>query len=243
MTLLEQVIEVMAENRGAAHVADIALILTKRYPNIQIPADKLPDKLANLLSSDVRKTGGKAKFGKVKNKTGGFKRGVYRLKSQPVVTPKPTVAPTVTSQYTGKAGESAVISELLFYGFNASAMAVDDGIDVVASKESKYFHIQVKTSNSSDQGVFGFTIKKSSFVAKDSFQTFYILVIRDKDKHRYINDYVILTSHQIRQLVEVGVVADGASFSLRVHRDARGRFILNGKQDVTISVNTFSQLG
>ena len=242
MTLLNKIEEVMVDHRGSAHISDIADMLLSRYPNLQIPAEKLPDKLSAALSSDVKKTGGKAKFSKVKNKSGGFKRGIYRLKNRPIITPKPTEAPNVSSQYTGKAGENAVLSELLFYGFNASAMAVDDGIDIVASKNNHYFHIQVKTANNSGQGAFAFSIKKSSFTAKDSFQTFYIFVIREKDQHRYFNDYLILPSHQIRQLVEVEIIKDGSQFSLRIQKDVRGRYILNAKQDVTISVNTFSQL-
>jgi hypothetical protein len=77
---------------------------------------------------------------------------------------------------------------------------------------------------------------------KDSFQTFYIFVIREKDEHRYFNDYLILPSSQIRQYVEVGIIKDGQSLSLRVQKDSRGRYILNAKQEVTISINTFSQL-
>jgi len=242
MTLIEQIVEVMADHRGAAHVDDIAAMLLARYPNLPVRVEKLPDKISAVLSSNAKKPGGKALFSKVKNETGGFRRGVYRLKSKPVVTPVPTVAPVVSSQYTGKAGESAVISELLFYGFNASAMAVDDGIDVVASKNNNYFHIQIKTANGSGSVGYGFTIKKSSFAAKDSFQTFYVFVMREKDERRYSNDYLILPSSQVRQLVEAGVIKDGTALSVRIQKDSRGRYILNAKQDVTISVNTFGQL-
>lgn len=242
MTLIERIVEVMADHRGAAHVNDIADMLLNRYPNLQVPADKLPGKISAVLSSNAKKKGGKAKFSKVKNKTGGFKRGVYRLKKKPVVTPVPTIAPSVTSQYTGKAGENAVIGELLFYGFNASAMAVDDGIDVVASKNNEYFHIQVKTANEAASASFQFSIKRSRFAAKESMHTFYIFVIREKDEFRYFNDYLILPSSQIRQLIDVGVIKDGRTLSLRIQKDSRGRYMLNAKHDVTISVNTFSQL-
>lgn len=241
VTLLEQIVDVMADHRGSAHVNNIAKILLDRYPNISTPADQLPDKISAALSVDAKKKGGKAQFSRVKNKAGGFKRGLYRLKRRPVVTPVPTPTPTVTSLYTGKAGENAVIGELLFYGFNASAMAVDDGIDVVASRDNKYFHIQVKTSNSTESSGFVFTIKKSSFKAKESFQTFYIFVIREKDEHRYYNDYLILPSNQVRQYIEAGIIKDAQSLSVRVQKDSRGRYILNAKQDVTVSVNTFSQ--
>ena len=242
MNLLEQIKEVMADYRGAAHVDDISQMLVERFPHIQIPQDMLPKKVSAVLSADARKKAPKASFSKVKNKAGGHKRGIYKLKKKPVVKPVPTISPHVSSQYTGKAGETAVISELLFYGFNASAMAVDDGIDVIAGKNNKYFHIQVKTSNPAENGSFGFTIKRSSFTAKDSFQTFYIFVIREKDDYRYYNDYLILPSSQIRQLIEVGIIKDGQSLSIRIQKDKVGRYILNAKQDVTISVNTFSQI-
>jgi hypothetical protein len=242
MTLFEQIKEVMSEYTGAAHVNDIGKMVVERFPNIQIKPDQLPDKIATALSADTRKAGTKSSFSKVKNKDGGYKRGVYRLKRKPVVTPKPTLAPILSTQYIGKAGEAAVMSELLFYGFNASAMAVDDGIDIIASKDNKYFHIQVKTSTPSENWTFSFSIKKSSFVAKDSFQTFYVFLLRGCDNCRYYNDYLILPSSQLRQLIEVGIIGDGQTFSLRIQRDTRGRYILNAKQDVTISVNTFSQL-
>jgi len=242
MSLIEQIKEVMADYTGAAHINDIAKMIADRFPNIQIKPDQLPDKISAALSADTRKTGTKSSFSKVKNKSGGFQRGVYRLKRKPVVTPKPTLAPVLSTQYIGKAGEAAVMSELLFYGFNASAMAVDDGIDIIASKNNKYFHIQVKTSTPSDNWTFGFSIKKSSFVAKDSFQTFYVFLLRGCDNSRYYNDYLILPSSEVRKLIGVGIIKDGQALSLRIQRDTRGRYILNAKQDVTISVNTFSQI-
>jgi len=242
MSLIEQVKEVMADHSGAAHVNDIAEMLLDRFPNIKISSEILPSKISGVLSADARRAGTRASFSKVKNKSGGYKRGIYRLKRKPKVTPAPTIAPRVSSLYTGKAGEKAVISELLFYGFNASGMAVDDGIDVIAGKDNRYFHIQVKTANMSDRGAFSFSIKKNSFIAKDSSQTFYIFVMRGSDDCRYYNDYLILPSSQIRQLLEVGIIRDGQSLSISIQKDQRGQYKLNAKQDVTISVNTFSQI-
>lgn len=242
MTLLEMVKDVMADHAGAAHVNDIARMVVDRFPNTQIDRKKLPEKISGVLAPDAKKKGTKSSFSKVKNKTGGFKRGMYRLKRKPAVKPKPSEAPRLKSQYTGKAGETAVISELLFYGFNASAMAVDDGIDVVAEKDNNYFHIQVKTANPSDNGTFTFTIKRSSFLAKHSGQTFYIFVLRERGESRYHNDFLILPSSLVRQLVDGGYIKDGLNFSIRLQKDKRGRYMLNAKQDVTISINTFNQI-
>ena len=59
--------------------------------------------------------------------------------------------PNVDTGYFGKAGEHAVSSELLFWGYNVSSMAVDQGVDLVASKNGKYFHLQVKTATPQSQ--------------------------------------------------------------------------------------------
>jgi hypothetical protein len=244
MSLIERVTEAMADHRGGAHVDDIAAMVIERFPNnIRVDKEKLSSQIAAVLSNDTKKKVN-SKFLRVPNgkKKGAYKRGYYRMKAKQVVTPHVTPAPQVSSQYTGTAGENAVISELLFYGYNASAMAVDDGIDVIASKRNQYFHIQVKTANPSGAGGFRYTIKKSSYDAKHSGQTFYIFVLREYDTARYYNDYLILPSSQVRQLVQAGVITDSQTLSLNVQKDKRGKYILNAKQDVTISVNQFSQL-
>jgi len=242
MTLLEHLKEVMLDHRGPAHVNDIASMLETRAPRYCQTINDLPGRISQVLGADSKKKGVAASFSKVKNKTGGLKRGIYKLKRQAAVTPKPTVAPSVTTQFTGRAGEYAVISELLFYGFNACAMSVDDGIDVIASKDNNFFHVQVKTSNITDSGVFSASIKRTSFDAKNSSQMFYIFVLRQNDSSRYFNDYVILPSHQVRQLIETGTIKDGASLSVRIQKDSRGKYMINKKHDVTSSVNTFSQI-
>lgn len=39
-----------------------------------------------------------------------------------------------STQYTGRVGEHRVVSELLFRGYNASIMSVDEGLDIVATR-------------------------------------------------------------------------------------------------------------
>ena len=53
----------------------------------------------------------------------------------------------VEGGYIGKAGEHAVLSELLFLGYNAALMSVDVGVDIVATKNNEIYNIQVKTRN------------------------------------------------------------------------------------------------
>ena len=238
MRLIEQVVNLLAEKRATMHVNEIANELVKKYPHIQIPAEDLPDKIGRLLASDLKRNKGKSIFSKPKNKTGGKRRGFYRLKVQNKSVPAVTILPDppiVSTPYTGKAGEFAVLSELLFSGFNASLMAVDHGIDIVASKDNKYFHIQVKTANLSANGKYAFTLQQSSFESADASSTFYILVMRS----RFSNDFLILPNSEIRRLIESGILTRAERMSIRVEKDKNGYFILNGKERLSWALNRF----
>ena len=60
--------------------------------------------------------------------------------------------------YTGSRNSVPIIIEglkrLEYRGYDSSGIACqgDDGIDVIASKQNQFFHIQVKTANSTEAG-------------------------------------------------------------------------------------------
>ncbi len=243
MKLIEQVAEILRESRKEMHVDEIALALAKKYPHIQIPAEQLPLKVSSALSQDIKKNKKDSIFSKPKNKKGGARRGFYKIKIPRSNIPKEIVVPEqprVTSSYTGKAGEFAVLSELLFFGFNASYMAVDDGIDVIASKENKYFHIQVKTANISDSGKYSFTLNQRAYDAKDASTTFYILVLRGFTGHSYNNNFLIFPNNEVRRLVESGIVQKGDKLSFRIEKDRNGKYMLNARENVSWALNRFN---
>lgn len=72
-----------------------------------------------------------------------YNNGVYKKRPNKT-TPKDPQKPA--SVYVGTAGEIAVISELMFNGFNANRMMIDEGIDIIATKNNIYRYIQVKTT-------------------------------------------------------------------------------------------------
>lgn len=144
--------------------------------------------------------------------------------------------------FTGKAGEFAVMSELLFHEFNVSAMTVDDGIDVVASKNNKYFHIQVKTSNINQKGGFSFQIKNERFRIKGDRDTIYIFVMREVGKTRHHNDYLIIHSNQIRNYIANGIIKNKDNLTISVVVDQRNGFLLNKSENVTNMVNNFDHI-
>lgn len=245
MKLIEQVVEALMANKHAMHVDEIARAIVAKYPNTQLSPDELSPKISATLSSDIKRKKGDSLFSKPKNKAGGFKRGIYKLKVGRRATPKKFKVPEqpkVSSQFTGKAGEFSVMSELLFFGFNASAMTVDDGIDIVASKEDAYFHIQVKTANTSAHGKYQFKVTKRAFGSKDASGTFYVLVMRVNEDSRNICEHLVIPSSEIRRLVDKSVIRDGEAMSISVDRERGSRFIMNGLEDVSWSLNRYDTI-
>ena len=241
MKLIDMVEMVLGKNTGALHVDDIAIFLTDEFPHIQEDLDDLPQKISSALSVDVKRKG--SKFSKPRNKSGGFKRGMYRLKkkvaAQVLKSPTP---PKVSTQFTGCAGEHAVLSELLFWGFNSSIMAVDDGIDVVASKDNSYFHIQVKTANSQADGGYQFGVSRDRFNAKHTNTTFYIIVLRRMLNGRNMNDFMIMPSSDVKRLVDSDHVKGKDTLSFKIIPNEGGKFFLNNTEDVTRCINCWDAI-
>lgn len=243
--LMSLIVEVLGQTSKSMHVDEIADELIVKYPNIKDSKESLSNKISSFLSSDIRRKGRNSGFSKPKNKRGGGKRGFYRLKAKKIKPDDNLIIaeqPKLNSIYTGKAGEHAVLSELLFFGFNASYMAVDDGIDVVATKDNKYFHIQVKTSNKSTNGIFSFTLNQKSYDAKDASSTFYILVMRDFYDGSYKNNYIIFPNNEIRRLVENTIVKRSEKMSLRVEKDRFGKYMFNNLENISWSINRFDTI-
>jgi len=110
----------------------------------------------------------------------------------------------VESGFTGKGGEHLVCSELLFRGFNASIMSVDVGLDIVATKDSKMYGIQVKTSNLNSFKTYVFDIRKASFERHDSGNIYYIFVLHGVSN----NNFLILPFHEIDRLIAEKVILE-----------------------------------
>jgi hypothetical protein len=88
------------------------------------------------------------------------------------------------TQYIGTAGECAVMSELMFRGYNANRMMIDEGVDIVATKDNLYYYIQVKTVALKDGRVYC-QIPRYRFDQYVSNQIRYIIVARTDNKNMY----------------------------------------------------------
>lgn len=239
MNNIEIAVAVLEAAKKELHVSEIAKRAIAAGLIHGFSAEEFATRLSQSLSLSVKRS---SPIARVKNANGGNKKGIYRLKK---VVPK-TLEPAIPEPeqiddtgFVGRGGEYAVMSELLFRGFNVSLMTVDKGVDVVAANEQgKYFHIQVKTAKGRD-GNFQFVIRRKSFDANHAGQTFYIFVLRRDSKC----DFVIMPSSQIANYVALGVIKGNDAFSLRIAYDGKLRkYSLNGGHDVSIFANRFGQI-
>ena len=108
-------------------------------------------------------------------------------------------AQRITTNYMGKAGEYAVMSELLFRGYNANNMSVDEGVDIVASKDNVFFFVQVKTAELKGNYTAHTQIKVNRFDAFINAQIRYIIVVRCKENNAYKNIFFTFSNSDIEQ--------------------------------------------
>ncbi|SFU12780.1 hypothetical protein SAMN05444141_109159 [Pseudovibrio denitrificans] len=239
MDILECVQEVMTTSGAGMHVKEIASEILKKYPNMPFGHDELATRLSTRLSSHIqKKKGSDCRFSKVSNGKGGERRGVYRLKKTrkaPVLSTQ--ISTDVGRNFVGKGGEHAVLSELLFRGYNAAIMTVDQGIDVVASKDGHYFHIQVKTARQSNGG-FQFSVNLNSFNSNDKSHTFYIFLCRQVVKGVLTNVFIVFPSSMIINYLESGVVTGRETLSFNI-RCGDNSYVLNGKEKIDHFINKF----
>ena len=242
MTTLEIALKTLENAQVPLHVDDIALRAVELKLATADDLNSLPSRLSAALSQNLNTR--EPIFRKLPNGQGGYKKGIYALRGKRIGGGRIHTRLNLddvskpTTQFIGAAGEHAVFSELLFRGFNASIMTVDDGIDVIASKNNRFFHIQVKTANDLGNG-FGFNIRRSIFEAHRNSLTFYILVCRRIIINRYLCDYVILPSTHLHALILKGLMGEGETYSLRLALNDEGSYILNRSEDVTHHVNKF----
>ena len=156
--------------------------------------------------------------------------------------------PIVDSNYMGKAGECVVMGELLFRGYNVNNMMVDEGIDLVASKNNVFYYIQVKTKNVEQQNRFYFQIKQDRFDTFVGTQIRYILVARCSFNNEDRNIFFIFTNNDIQRFMYNGLIpkpTEGSNnLSIKIEFDQRtGKaYLYDGKtkDDVSFNMNNFN---
>ena len=142
------------------------------------------------------------------------------------------------TSYIGKTGEYRVASELLLRGYNANIAAVDDGIDVVATKGQHMVYIQVKTSNNKNDRYIA-DLNTKSFKKNLSENVYYIFVLLDKTNISFL----VMPYHEISKQIDQGhlsVINNGKRY--RAVITLRDNKVYLGKMgnDVTYYLNSWN---
>jgi len=148
------------------------------------------------------------------------------------------------NQFTGLAGEYAVMSELLACSWNVAKFPHDDGVDIVATKDGSMRTVQVKTAHGTGRGhqTFSFSVSSRAHEQYSGVQHYYVLVLRRIVGPRWLNDCIILNVHDLNDLLVHGNVDRGDRDSFRIGVRLEGARFLIGERDVSAKVNRFQTL-
>lgn len=106
---------------------------------------------------------------------------------------------TNKGRFYGEGAEYHVVAELLYNGFQASNIPVDEGLDVLAYKNNKFYYIQVKHKNLDNKRPIIF--KKSSHEINGG-DMYYIFVLLSEN----IRKFIILPWHIVDGLISQGLI-------------------------------------
>ncbi|MDR1884254.1 MAG: hypothetical protein LBR26_15960 [Prevotella sp.] len=247
----ESVSEILAESKDGLHVKDITTHLINKYSNDlfnqseHLDYEKVLKRVNGILANDVKK-GINSIFSKVKNpKTKKDKKGEYKLKQKRnaggidilPVSPEPEVKPETPKQpttYIGKAGECAVMSELLFRGYNVNSMLVDDGVDIVATKNNIFYYLQVKTTTVKDNSKIYTRITQKRFNDFIGNQIRYVIVARCILNNIENNLYFILNNDNIQKFIyekKVKQSEDGIYIKIEIDAKDKKPYIYDEKRE------------
>ena len=167
-----------------------------------------------------------------------YNNGYY--KQRPSKRPVGEVAAsfnTISSEYIGRAGELAVMSELIFRGYNANRMMIDEGVDIVAVKDNIYYYVQVKTTSVRNGRIYC-QIGKDRFSQYVENQIRYFVVARFNEKGEERNMFFMFTHNDIERYGHKGSVKWGEDcISIKIGFDERtGKpFLYDGNKQDEIS--------
>jgi hypothetical protein len=118
------------------------------------------------------------------------------------------------NRFFGEAAELHVAAELLYRGFQAANIPVDEGLDILAVKNNKTFYFQVKHKDLSNNEQIRIT--KSSYARTGGGLVYYIFVLLLNDVRRFL----IIPYHIFNDWILEGLVEEKETeYLLSVRKD------------------------
>lgn len=198
-------ITILSEVKEPLHYKEITRLALEK--GILETEGATPDASMNAqIVMDIKNKGKKSDFTKTAPSTYALNPDKPKVEKETEEEKEEEEKLAVDSSYIGKAGEYLVCSELLFRGFNASIMSVDTGIDIVATKESRLYGIQVKTARLNKFNTYVFDVRKVSFERHNNGGTFYIFVLHSENKTNFLILPYLEVERKVhdRAILEVG---------------------------------------
>ncbi len=175
-----------------------------------------------------------------------YTKGKYKKRKGKKQPTDATPVDPMYKDYIGRAGECAVMSELLFRGYNANRMMIDNGIDIIAVKDNTYYYIQVKTTTIKNGKIYAH-IGLDRFNQYIDAQLRYIIVARykEKDKGKDIdkNMFFTFTPDEIKKGIfqqHIKQNTDSVSIKIKFHEKSGDPILYDVKEaDVLWNMNKF----
>jgi hypothetical protein len=114
-------------------------------------------------------------------------------------------------------------------------MSVDEGIDITASKNDKFFYIQVKSTNF-DNSVISVSIRPNRFINNSSADIYYIIVFRYTYKSVNTNRYIVIQNKLLEHYVLSGEISqkDSKSVNIRIKQKDGHLYLYHGNKEAQI---------
>ncbi len=226
-------IKILEEANGSLHYEEI----TKRAleQNLVETSGKTPEAtMASQIATDIKNKGDRSPFIRVSPGCFGLRpdyKAAKQEEQEKIEEELEEEKESIGTQYTGKAGEHRVVSELLFRNYNASIMNVDEGLDIVATKGEKLYNIQVKTSNENKFNRYTYDIRISSFEKHNTNSTYYLFVLRGNDTR-----FLVFPYHEIQKYIDQKIILIiNKNTRYRVNISVRDNKIYLGNQSNEVS--------
>lgn len=172
-----------------------------------------------------------------------YSNGYYKKRPNKKAVSDPSTDSNIPTEYVGRAGETAVMSELMFRGYNANRMMIDEGVDIIAVKDNIYYYIQVKTV-SIKGGKVHCQIPINRFDQYIGSQIRYFVVARYIDKGEERNRFFMFTNSDLDKYVYDRCVKRGdTAVSIKIGFDEHtGKPFLYdvNKVDISWHMNRFT---
>lgn len=230
---MEQIVSTFSKKSEEKRIKDIkAGVLNQLYPQAMDLFDTSTSDVEQQVEALIKAD---KKLGDASVLT--YSKGKYKQRKSKA-QPGGADAILQANDFTGRAGECAVMSELLFRGYNVNRMMVDGGIDLVAFKDGFYYFYQVKTVGMKD-GCLQASIPIDNYAKNKGYasQMRYVIVGRYNDKDgKMLNHFFVFSQDDIEKEIFDKCIKMGSAYisvKIRFHELTGDPMLYDGDKETS----------